>query len=173
MTQPSTSGAAHAQVVQVLPLPIVDSMDSTSITLIPATVETNDSGEEPSDNVIINNDVQEPELTSPPQISIPEDSRRSPSPTPSFSTFMDMSFDSVGQKTPTKNQDQFLTMYHDGDSSLLQTPPRPAPSPCPSFSQDLSISSWSLNFDSPLKNLSLPFNEDSQNSTISTVSEVL
>jgi len=85
---------------------------------------------------------------------------------------MDMSFDSVGQKTPTKNQDQFLTMYHDGDSSLLQTPPRPAPSPCPSFSQDLSISSWSLNFDSPLKNLSLPFNEDSQNSTISTVSEV-
>lgn len=172
VTQPSTSGAAHAQVVQVLPLPIVDSMDSTSITLIPATVETNDSGEEPSDNVIINNDVQEPELTSPPQISIPEDSRRSPSPTPSFSTFMDMSFDSVGQKTPTKNQDQFLTMYHDGDSSLLQTPPRPAPSPCPSFSQDLSISSWSLNFDSPLKNLSLPFNEDSQNSTISTVSEV-
>ena len=87
---------------------------------------------------------------SPPQISIPSP-RRSPSPTPSFSCLMDLTFPESAPATPTKAGENFLLMYQgDGDisSSLLQTPPRPAPTPSPSRclqdSQDLSLSSWSL-----------------------------
>ena len=162
----------QTQIVQVLPISIMDPVDSASISLIPTTSEalpdttTGDSSDFLSGAVAA---IRE----SPPQISIPSPSRRSPSPTPSFSSFMDMSFESVGQRTPTKS-DTFLNVY-DNESSLLETPTRPSPSPSPGFShQDLSMSSWSLNFESPMKNLSLPlpFNEDSQSSTISTVSEV-
>ena len=168
--QPST-------IVQVVP---VQTVDTAAITLAAPLAPGTDLGplmEEPQENgqgqEISTNGTAATSHESPPQISIPSPSRRSPSPTPSFSSFMDMSFDSCGQRTPTKS-DQFLNIYHDNENSLLQTPPRPAPSPSPGFSQDLSMSSWSLNFDSPMKNLSLPlpFNEDSQSSTISTVSEV-
>ena len=150
------------QIVQVLPL----SLDTHNMTLVPDQVSSSSKT-----NLIL--DSQTPGNQSPPQISIPSPARRTPSPTPSFSAFMDMSFDSVGQRTPNKS-DQFLAVYNEGDNSLLQTPPRPAPSPSPIFSQDLSVSGWSLNFDSPIKSLSLPlpFNDDSQCSTISTSSEV-
>ena len=150
------------QIVQVLPL----SLDTHNMTLLPDQVSSSSKT-----NLIL--DSQTPGNQSPPQISIPSPARRTPSPTPSFSAFMDMSFDSVGQRTPNKS-DQFLAVYNEGDNSLLQTPPRPAPSPSPIFSQDLSVSGWSLNFDSPIKSLSLPlpFNDDSQCSTISTSSEV-
>ena len=171
---------SNAQIVQVVPIqniPIVDTIDTASITLIPAHNNDNntadmslDENQDPSTN----GGIPDSSLQSPPQISIPSPSRRSPSPTPSFSAFMDMSFDSNScQRTPTKS-DQFLAMYNDNENSLLQTPPRPAPSPSPGFGQDLSMSNWSLNFESPMKNLSLPlpFSEDSQSSTISTVSEV-
>ena len=168
--QPST-------IVQVVP---VQTVDTAAITLAAPLAPGTDLGplmEEPQENgqgqEISTNGTAATSHESPPQISIPSPSRRSPSPTPSFSSFMDMSFDSCGQRTPTKS-DQFLNIYHDNENSLLQTPPRPAPSPSPIFSQDLSISSWSLNFDSPIKSLSLPlpFNDDSQCSTISTSSEV-
>ncbi len=166
----------QTQIVQVVPISIVDPVDPASISLIPATSEalpdttTGENGH-PSSEILSGAAAASQE--SPPQISIPSPSRRSPSPTPSFSSFMDMSFESVGQRTPTKS-DTFLNVY-DNENSLLETPTRPSPSPSPGFShQDLSMSSWSLNFESPMKNLSLPlpFNEDSQSSTISTVSEV-
>ena len=160
----------HSQVVQILP-----GLNTQIVQVLPLSLHTNNM-------TLVQDQVLDPVPggesegqgpQSPPQISIPSPARRTPSPTPSFSSFMDMSFDSVGQRTPNKS-DQFLTVYNEGDNSLLQTPPRPAPSPSPMFSQDLSISSWSLNFDSPIKSLSLPlpFNDDSQCSTISTSSEV-
>ena len=166
----------QTQIVQVVPISIMEPVDSASISLIPAPSDalpdttTGENGHASSELLS-----GEPAASqeSPPQISIPSPSRRSPSPTPSFSSFMDMSFESVGQRTPTKS-DTFLNVY-DNENSLLETPTRPSPSPSPGFGhQDLSMSSWSLNFESPMKNLSLPlpFNEDSQSSTISTVSEV-
>ena len=157
---------SSAGIVQVLPI----SLDSNNITIVPEPEPDTSS----STNTTMMVETSQPARSlSPPQISIPSPARRTPSPTPSFSAFMDLSFDSVGQRTPNKS-DQFLAVYNEGDSSLLQTPPRPAPSPSPVFSQDLSISSWSLNFESPIKSLSLPlpFNDDSQCSTISTSSEV-
>ena len=119
---------------------------------------------------------------SPPQISIPSPLRSPPSPTPSLSCLMDLTFESA-PTTPTKPDsgqggEGGSWLYGDGENSCLQTPPRPAPTPSPSRclqdSQDISLSSWSLTFDSPVKSISipLPFNEDSQNSTISTSSEV-
>jgi hypothetical protein len=133
--------------------------------------------------------------SSPPQICIPSPAisppRRSPSPTPSFSCLMDMSFSESAPSTPSK--DQFMSMMDEG--SLLHTPPRPSspaptsPSRCLTESGDLSLTSWALSFDSPVKNS--PFssssfpssssssasapnlhNDDSQASTISTNSEV-
>jgi len=120
---------------------------------------------------------------SPPQLSIPSP-RRSPSPTPSFSCLLDLSYPDSAPSTPTKsNQESLYLMYNgDGDtnSSLLQTPPRPAPTPSPSRclqdSQDLSLSSWSLNFESPIKSLShapLGYSEDSQCSNSSEVDRQL
>ena len=155
---------SSTQLVQVLPL----SLDSNTVTIVPEP----DTSSSNNTNILVETS-QPARSDSPPQISIPSPARRTPSPTPSFSAFMDLSFDSVGQRTPNKS-DQFLAVYNEGDNSLLQTPPRPAPSPSPIFSQDLSISSWSLNFESPIKSLSLPlpFNDDSQCSTISTSSEV-
>merc|ERR1719336_2724630 len=149
-------------------------VEATPVTVIQTPIDTNGTEHPVTNGLTINGISPVLPPNSPPQISIPSPSRRSPSPTPSFSAFMDMSFDSNScQRTPTKS-DQFLAIYNDNENSLLQTPPRPAPSPSPGFGQDLSMSNWSLNFESPMKNLSLPlpFSEDSQSSTISTVSEV-
>ena len=164
------------QLVQVVPTQNI-MMDNTPITIISAPQEENNHLH-PSDNGVTNNGIS-PVLApnSPPQISIPSPNRRSPSPTPSFSCLMDMTFESA-PATPSK-PDNFLSIYNETENSLLQTPPRPPPTPSPSRclqdSQDLSLSSWSLNFESPMKSISIPinFNEDSQNSTISTSSEVL
>ena len=171
----SSSSSVNISQIQVVSLPVVDvaDIDTNTITVLPDSTVTisNDAPVEETDEK--ESKTSTDRSSSPPQISIPSPSRQTPSPPPSFSSFMDMSFESMGQRTPTKN-DQFLAMYNDGDNSLLQTPPRPAPSPSPGFNPDISLSSWSINFESPLKNLSLPlpFNEDSQSSTISTVSEV-
>jgi hypothetical protein len=142
---------------------------------------------------------------SPPQISIPSPAlspvrRDTPSPTPSLSSLMDLSFsDSVissaatvaalGLSTPPKNGAgrnlTFLTdIFVEDSNSLLHTPPRPStPTRPPSRfladpAADLSLSSWALSFDSPLKggNVSagpLLHTEDSQASIISTSSEVV
>ena len=188
LLQPSIQPRPGHQVVQIatpvplnvrptqmvmVPLSIVDPVDSASISIIPGPSEALTDTQEPSQSSeILCSGSSTLSQESPPQISIPSPSRRSPSPTPSFSALMDMSFESVSQRTPTKS-DTFLNVY-DTENSLLETPTRPSPSPSPGFSQDLSMSSWSLNFESPMKNLSLPlpFSEDSQSSTISTVSEV-
>ena len=159
------------QLVQVVPM-----VEATPVTVIPTPVDANGI-EHPVDNGLTINGIS-PVLppNSPPQISIPSPSRRSPSPTPSFSCLMDMTFESA-PATPTKS-DNFLNIYNETENSLLQTPPRPPPTPSPSRclqdSQDLSLSSWALSFESPMKSISIPinFNEDSQNSTISTSSEV-
>merc|ERR1719228_1809774 len=155
-------------------------VDTTPITIISAPHEDT-SPPDHEDNAVTNtnngNGIS-PVLApnSPPQISIPSPHRQSPSPTPSFSSLMDMTFEST-PATPTKN-DSFLSIYNESENSLLQTPPRPPPTPSPSRclqdSQDLSLSSWALSFESPMKSISIPinFNEDSQNSTISTSSEV-
>jgi len=119
---------------------------------------------------------------SPPQICIPSPAlspaRECPSPTPSFSALMDISFNESAPATPTK-ADNFMAMMD--DSSLLHTPPRrssPAPtspSRCLADSADISLNSWALNFESPSKQSSvsvMQHNEDSQASVISTDSEV-
>ena len=119
--------------------------------------------------------------SSPPQICIPSPAlspvRRTPSPTPSFSSLMDISFPESAPVTPSK--DQFMSLMDEG--SLLHTPPRPStpnpssPSRCLTDSADLSLTSWALNFESPVKLSSGPpnlHNDDSQASTISTNSEV-
>lgn len=139
----------------------------------------------------------QPYAKSPPQICIPSPGLspvrrspsptivlpslpRSPSPTPSFSSFMDISFPDSVPVTPTK-ADQFLAMMDEG--SLLHTPPRAtsptraptSPSRCLADSADMSLTSWALNFESPLKhniNHSVMHNEDSQASIISNSSEV-
>ena len=121
--------------------------------------------------------------SSPPQICIPSPAlspaRRTPSPTPSFSSLMDLSFPESAPVTPAK--DQYLSILDEG--SLLHTPPRPStpnptsPSRCLVDSSDLSLTSWALSFESPLKHSSGSgppplHNDDSQASTISTNSEV-
>jgi len=163
------------QLVQVVTTDTI-MVNTTPITIIPSNQEDNNQPH-PANGDGAMNDIS-PVLApnSPPQISIPSPVRRSPSPTPSFSCLMDMTFES-NPETPTKPEN-FLSMYHETENSLLQTPPRPPPTPSPSHclqdSQDISLSSWSLNFESPMKSISIPisFNEDSQNSTISTSSEV-
>lgn len=158
------------QLVQMVPM-----MDPSSITVISAPQEENDYQHSADNGITINGISPVLAPNSPPQISIPSP-RRSPSPTPSFSCLMDMTFESA-PSTPTK-PDNFLNIYNETENSLLQTPPRPPPTPSPSRclqdSQDLSLSSWGLSFESPMKSISIPmsFSEDSQNSTISTSSEV-
>jgi hypothetical protein len=120
---------------------------------------------------------------SPPQISIPSPALspircrdETPSPTPSLSALMDLSFSdamvgggggghsSVGLlSTPTKNGGggnlTFLSdLLVEDSNSLLHTPPRPStPLRPPSRylaepgGTELSLSSWALSFDSPLK----------------------
>eukprot|EP00092_Neocalanus_flemingeri_P013394 GFUD01014438.1.p1 GENE.GFUD01014438.1~~GFUD01014438.1.p1 ORF type:complete len:956 (-),score=217.93 GFUD01014438.1:178-3045(-) len=161
------------QLVEVVPTQNI-MVDNTPITIISG--PQNNQQIHTDNGVIINGISPVLAPNSPPQISIPSPQRRSPSPTPSFSCLMDMTFESA-PATPTK-PDNFLSMYNETENSLLQTPPRPPPTPSPSRclqdSQDLSLSSWSLNFESPMKSISIPmnFNDDSQNSTISTSSEV-
>jgi hypothetical protein len=118
---------------------------------------------------------------SPPQISIPSPALspvrpNTPSPTPSLSSLMDLSFsDSIHQSaamaaaaggltTPTKGVSlTFLSdILTEDTNSLLHTPPRPSTptsSRVPSryltdTTGDLSLSSWALSFESPLKSSS-------------------
>merc|ERR1719336_923535 len=152
-------------------------VEATPVTVIQTPIDTNGTEHPVTNGLTINGISPVLPPNSPPQISIPSPSRRSPSPTPSFSCLMDMTFESA-PATPTKS-DNFLNIYNETENSLLQTPPRPPPTPSPSRclqdSQDLSLSSWSLSFESPIKSLSTaPIfnNDDSQSSTISTSSEV-
>ena len=118
---------------------------------------------------------------SPPQISIaspalsPVRGRDTPSPTPSLSALMDLSFSeslvnshhlaaAASLATPPKtggggvaNLTFLSDILSEDTNSLLHTPPRPStPSRPPSryltdSAGDLSLSSWALSFDSPLK----------------------
>lgn len=143
---------------------------------------------EPTSSIQLHNITSTNQPPSPPQIHIPSPApspahRRTPSPTPSLNSFLDC-FPSTPQPPTTPNKsDQFLAMFEGGDSSLLQTPPRPAgtpptsPSRCLADSNDVSLGSWSLgalSFESPMKQISgqIPPSEDSQTSVISNSSEV-
>jgi len=142
---------------------------------------------EPSSSIQMPNVTSTNQPPSPPQIHIPSPApspahRRTPSPTPSLSSFLDCFPSTPNPPTTPNKNDQFLAMY-EGDSSLLQTPPRPAatpptsPSRCLADSNDVSLGAWSLgslSFESPIKQISgqIPPSEDSQNSVISNSSEV-
>lgn len=192
LLQPNIAPMPEAVTVQVIQPMAVNgqllNLPRQHILVGPAPIMVAARDNEPSSSIQLHNITSTNQPSSPPQIHIPSPApspahRRTPSPTPSLSSFLDC-FPSTPQPPTTPNKsDQFLAMYEGGDSSLLQTPPRPAatpptsPSRCLADSNDVSLGSWSLgalSFESPMKQISgqIPPSEDSQTSVISNSSEV-